>query len=192
MLINFLQKNIFTKKIIYTVAFYRAKNIYKQIKPYLRGRILEVGAGTCNVGEEIKKNGHDVALLDVKNLSFVDGVSPILYDGKKMPFYDNQFDVSLVLTVLHHTSMPKNIIAEAKRVSKRIIIIEDIYDNKMQKYLTYFFDSLLNLEFWGHPHSNKNDKEWKKIFNIFNLKLIGVKYRMSFSIFKQAIYCLEK
>jgi len=96
------------------------------------------------------------------------------------------------LTVLHHTSHPEKIIEEAKRVSKRIIIIEDIYTNIFNKYLTYFFDSLLNIEFIGHPHTNKNDKELREAFNKFGLKIVEARYSHSFIVFNHATYYLEK
>jgi len=44
------------------------------------------------------------------------------------------------------------------------VIIEDIYGGLVGKYATFFFDNLFNLEFFGHPHSNKSDEEWKKCF----------------------------
>lgn len=58
--------------------------------------------------------------------------------------------------------------------------------------MTYFFDSLLNLEFVGHPHSNKSDKQWKKTFENLDLKLVDIKYNYSFLVFKHATYYLEK
>jgi len=82
---------------------------------------------------------------------------------------------------------------EAKRVSKKIIIIEEIYTNIFNKYLTYFIDSLLNLEFIGHPHTNKTDKEWKLLFGQLGLKLTDAKYSRTFLVkTRQVIYCLEK
>ncbi|MFH1451515.1 MAG: class I SAM-dependent methyltransferase, partial [bacterium] len=148
----------------------------KEIRSFLskNSKILDIGSGTCNICEVLRKNGHDVTPLDIQNLSFTDSIRPILYDGIKIPFDDDKFDISLIITVLHHTAEPDKILEEAARVSKQIIIIEDIYTNVIHKYLTYFFDSLLNLEFVGHPHTNKSDKQWKVTFNELGLKLIDV------------------
>ena len=154
--------------------------------------ILDVGAGTCNVYEILSKQGYQITALDVENLSFVDHVKPVIYDGTTMPFVDNQFDTALILTVLHHTPEPEKILQEAQRVAKRMILIEDIYSSWLHKYVTYFFDSLLNLEFFGHPHTNKNDQEWKNTFTKFGLKLVDVKYTKSYWVFKHAMYYVEK
>ena len=135
---------------------------------------------------------YDVTSIDVKDKSKVKSVKPIVYGGKKIPFEDGSFEVSIIIAVLHHTEDPISLIKEAMRVSKCVVIMEDVYDNTFQKYLTYFFDSLVNLEFIGHPHSNKSDKEWKKEFKELNLKLVDAKYGKIWGVFNEAFYYLEK
>ena len=181
MITEFLQKNKFFRKAVYRLGSLRAKNMVGQIERYLnkKDKILDIGAGTCNICEILIKNRFNVIPLDVKNLSFVDGIKPIIYDGDKIPFENDEFDVSLILFVLHHIPNSE-ILLEAKRVSKKIIIIEEIYTNIFNKYLTYFIDSLLNLEFIGHPHTNKTDKEWKLLFGQLGLKLTDAKYSRTF------------
>jgi len=194
MLINFLQKNKFFREKIYKVGKDRALDMVQRIEPFLNkeSKILDIGSGSCNVCEILMQKGYDVTPLDVQNLSFVDNIAPIIYDGNKIPFKDDEFEFSLILTVMHHTPNPEKILAEAKRVSKKIIIIEDIYESRLHKYITYFMDSLLNLEFFGHPHTNKNDKEWKETFQNMELKLVEAKYNKSFVFFRHATYYLEK
>lgn len=191
---EFLRKNKFFRKSIYKVARARAIDIVNKIESFLKrdSLILDIGSGTCNVCEVLQSKGFRVVPLDVQNLSFVDNIRPIIYDGNKMPFKDNEFDVSLISCVLHHTSKPDDILREAKRVSNSIIIIEDIHSNLLHKYVNCFFDSLLNLEFIGHPHSNRSDKEWRRAFQNFGLKVIDARYGRSFIVFKHAVYYLKK
>ncbi len=194
MLVKFLQKNKFFRDIIYKLGRARANDLISKIKPFLNkeDHILDIGAGTCNVSEILLGEGYNIVPLDIQDLSFVDDIKPILYDGNKIPFNDNKFDLALIVTVLHHTPHPEKIIREARRVSKRIIIIEDIYTNIFHKYLTYFFDSLVNLEFIGHPHTNKNDKQWRAVFNKFGLKLVEARYSRFLIVFFNATYHLKK
>ena len=194
MLIKFLQNNKFFRRIIYKVGRARAMEMFNRIAPFLKNKdfILDLGCGTCNVSEVLSESGYKIMLLDIQNLSFVDNMKPIIYDGDRIPFDNNKFDKALILTVLHHTPNPEKILNEAKRVSKGIIIIEDIYSNWLHEYITYFFDSLLNLEFISHPHTNKSDAQWKKTFEKLGLNLIDAKYKYSFLVFKQATYYLEK
>lgn len=167
---------------------------YERIAPFLErnDRILDIGAGTCNLAEILRENGYRVTPIDVQNLSFVDGTKPIIYDGEKIPFRDNYFDTSLILTVLHHTRRPEKIIKEAMRVSRKIIIIEDIYDNIFQKYLVFIMDNVSNLEFTGNPHNNKNDRQWRGIFNRLGLRLREAKYEPFWVFFKSTTYYLER
>lgn len=194
MLVKFLQENKFFRNIIYKIGKARANDMINKIKPFLNknDHILDIGAGTCNVCEILLEEGYNATPLDIQNLSFVNKIKPILYDGDKIPFGDNKFDIALIFTVLHHMPYHEKIILEAKRVSKRIIIMEDIYTNIFNKYITYFFDSLVNLEFSGHPHTNKNDKLWKETFDKLRLKIIEARYHSSYLAFRHVAYYLEK
>ena len=90
--------------------------------------------------------------------------------------------------MLHHIDNPEAVIKEAGRVCDRLIIMEDIYTNKVQQYLTYWLDSLANLFYSPCPHTNKNDKEWKATFEAMDLELVSVHYRYVLFIVKQVIY----
>ncbi|NHJ39950.1 MAG: methyltransferase domain-containing protein [Asgard group archaeon] len=172
---------------------YRAKRKINRIIGYFRksDRILDIGSGLGTISSKLLKRKYNITPLDIRDISIYDNVKTIVYNGIDIPFMQNQFDTAFLLTVLHHTPNPKKILIEAKRVAKRIIIIEDIYSNVFQKYITYFFDSLINFEFFKHPHSNKTDSEWQKLFRKLNLKLIDVKYhRSTIPIAKQATYFL--
>ena len=154
-------------------------------------KILDIGCGPASVSLLLTQKGYDVTPLDIKDLSFTDSIKPVVYDGNHIPFEDKEFDVSLLLTVLHHVHDPIKLISEAVRVSKKIILIEDVYDNPFQKYLTYFADSLINLEIIGHPHSNKSDRQWKYIFNEMGLMLSDSTIMRYIYFFRQATYVLN-
>ncbi len=142
--------------------------------------------------EVLNENKYNVIPVDIKNLSFIEEIKPIIYDGKSMPFRDKTFDMSIILTVLHHTNQQNQVLKEAMRVTrKKILIIEDIYNNKIDKFITQVLDSIINLEIRGHPHSNRTDSEWKEYFKSFNLKVLNVRYPPRYFIFKPVIYELE-
>jgi ubiquinone/menaquinone biosynthesis C-methylase UbiE len=176
----------------FNLAAKRDRQMAKLVTPYLKANdsVLDIGCGLGRVTKIIKDKGHKIVALDVRDLSIVDDICPVLYDGKKIPFTDNSFDVSLIVTVLHHTADPEAILKEAKRVSKKIIIVEDIYKNNLQKQFTFFNDSVLNFEFFGHPHSNKDDSGWKETFDKLKLKLIDDR-SLSIRMILHGIYCLE-
>ena len=53
------------------------------------------------------------------------------------------------------------------------------------------FDSLLNKEFIGHPHSNKRDREWHKLFKKLNLKVEKKEYTKAYGFLQNATYYLQ-
>lgn len=153
---------------------------------------MDIGTGPGNIYEALTKKGFRVTPLDIQDITFVNNCKPILYDGQRMPFKDNTFKISLLITVLHHTSDPVRIIKEAKRTSGGIIIIEEVYNNSLQKYLTFTMDSFTNLEFFNHPHSNKTDREWREIFKKLNLDLIKASYIKQWFFISSVTYYLKK
>ncbi len=192
---KFIKKNkLFRNFIFNNISKSWAKDKYQRIKPYLNqdDKILDLGAGKCALSWFLQQNNYQVTAVDVQNLSLCPEIEPIIYDGKKLPFVDDSFDVGLLLTVLHHTPKPKAVLEEIKRVCKEIIIIEDVYYNPVQKYLTYFTDSLFNFEFIGHPHSNKTDKEWQKVFKELNLNLKDRQSEQVLKFFTQITYHLNR
>lgn len=192
--VDVLYKYRFSKDIVYRILKSRAKDLTNMVLPYLNkgDLILDIGPASCTVTEALIQQGLKVFPLDVENFSIVDTVLPTLYDGDRMPFKDDQFDASLILFVLHHTPDPVKVLAEAKRVSKKIIILEDIVTSPAHKSLTAALDSLMNLEFYNQPHTNKSDDEWRSIFDNLGLKLLAQEYKSSAVVMRHALYFLEK
>lgn len=174
---------------------FRAQIKVRRLLPLLNKdfHYLDLGSGNGGVCMILREKGYSVIPADVVDKSFFYKCKPVIYDGIKLPFEDDSFDGVLLLTMLHHTPNPKQIIEEAKRVSKRhLIVIEDVYTNNLQKWITQVSDSIVNLEFKGHPHTNKQDKEWKDLFNSLSLKIHSSNSKRFLLIFRQSTYLLQK
>ena len=154
--------------------------------------IVDVGAGNCGVSKLLSESGYNVQPADITNRSRFKEVEPVIFDGYNLPFPDKAFDVVLLLTVLHHTLQQELLMREAKRVANKIIVMEDIYTNFFQKQLTYFADSIVNLEFKDHPHSNKTDFGWKRCFEKLELELTEqIDHPNFLFFFRQVTYVLN-
>ncbi len=187
-----------TGELLYKVCRFRAEGVVGWFRRYLRPGdcILDIGAGSCNVAEVLGEAGFRTTPLDLRNLSFVPQLAPVLYDGQRIPFEDKSFDVALLVFMLHHTENPDAILEEASRVARRLIVIEDIYRGPVHRQVTFFFDSLLNWEWRGHPHSNRSDAQWKATFARLGLSMQGARYRLSrrslsCGLLKHAIYYVQ-
>lgn len=173
----------------------RSKVKYALFEKYFtkNARIIDVGTGSGQFAQLIKDKDFEIQAVDVVNKTNASSITPIIYNGRTLPFENNSFDISMLITVLHHCPNPENIFKEAVRVSKsRIFVLEDVYSNKLMKYLTWGMDSLMNLEFFNHPHTNKSEEEWEALFKENKLLLIYKKKVKVLFIFTQVVYVLDK
>lgn len=177
---------------------FRTKSTVKlfaeHIKPKMK--ILDYGAGSGQISEYlVQKFDTKMALVDVVDYNKTK-LKLIKFDGKKLPFKDNSFDLTLIIFVLHHSNYPIEILNEVKRVSEKIIIIEDTPKNGFERTAWHFWDWLLNL---GHnvsmTYSAKKENEWIEIFKKLNLKMIKKKnfrpWLPVLGMYQQTIFILE-
>ena len=108
-------------------------------------RVLDLGAGEGWVGEAIASDTSAiVTLADV-----VEGNETTLphvqYDGRRLPFADHAFDVTLLVFVLHHADEAEAVIREARRVTRKaIVIVESVYTNPRNHALLRLLDRSAN------------------------------------------------
>jgi len=181
------------RRLVFPFWLLDARKKYSWIAASLKpdDAILELGSGMGSMVEMLRQHGHCVTAVDVKNTSIRTDLTPAIYDGADLPYDDRTFDVCLLLTVLHHCPDPDQVLSEAVRVARRVIVIEDIYSSSLQRKLTHWADSLLNWEFCNHPHNNRSDKEWRDRFRTQNMQLTDVKQRRVAFIFNQVTYVLD-
>jgi len=168
---------------IHRVAIKRAKSMVNLfIDKIAEGeRVLDLGCGFGDVSKIlIDEKGCDCTLVDVNNFLLNKELEVILYDGERLMFEDEEFDTVLLIEVLHHCSNPEQVLSEAARVScGKIIIIEGVFDSWWERSRTMIVDSLINLEFLGHPHQNKQIPEWIRLFKKLRLE---VTYQKEFTM----------
>ena len=172
----------------------RVREKLDSILPFLRpgDRIADVGTGNGVLCELLRSRRFDVTPIDIADKSIVPGVQPVIYDGEHLPFEDDHFDVALAITVLHHTKDPDTILAEMSRVARRLIVIEEIYDSTFQRYATYAIDSLFNLEFVGHPRTNRTDAGWRQAFDALGLRVVEARYWRSAGVLRRVTYSVTR
>ena len=137
-----------------------------------QAQVLDIGGGWGFYVEPLERlRNCQVTVLDVVKPGF--HKAPVVtYGGDEMPFPDKSFDVSLLITVLHHVRSPEKLLAETKRVTRRfIIVVEDLYRHWAGRIWTMVRDSLFNLEFVGHPRQFKQKDQWFQCFRSLGLKV---------------------
>ena len=87
---------------------------------------LDIGVGTGFLSKQINIYHPSLKITGIDIDDKTGGDHPvIIYDGNKIPFPDNSFDVVYCIDVLHHTKDILAVIKEIARVSKRYVIIKD-------------------------------------------------------------------
>ncbi len=145
----------------------RAENLVSIFREFIprRARVLDVGGAWGFYVEPLKRFlGCEVTVLDVREPSFRKA-PVVVYEGEKMPFPDRSFDVTLLITMLHHVPSPQRVLAEAKRVTRGVVIVvEDLYRHWAGRVWTVLRDSFYNFEFFGHPRHFMKKEEWIRCF----------------------------
>ncbi len=144
----------------------------KYLKP--QSRILDIGGGWGFYAAPLEKRGHSHTVLEVIKPGYQK--APVLiYDPERpFPFPDKSFDVSLLVTVLHHIPDPAAVLREAKRVTRdKVIVVEDLYHHPAGRVWTILRDQFYNLEFFGHPCQFKKREEWLEFFSGLGFRAAG-------------------
>jgi ubiquinone/menaquinone biosynthesis C-methylase UbiE len=137
--------------------------------------VLDIGCGDGTISKlsaEKKGNVHfsgiDVMARPTCAIDFK------LFDGYTIPHPDNSFEACMFIDVLHHLNHIKEIIAEAKRVASKYIIIKDhLYKSQFDYSTLKFMDWVGN-----KPHSVdviynfKKEEYWKQLFEELGLEIV--------------------
>jgi ubiquinone/menaquinone biosynthesis C-methylase UbiE len=112
----------------------RAMVFYNHIRNYLvPGTVLDLGCGDGKIGKIISTKKHKVVLADVyknPNIKKTGLEFRLFRQGERVPARNNDFDNTIILTVLHHSDDSIKTIRESCRVTKpagRVIAIESVY-----------------------------------------------------------------
>lgn len=131
-------------------------------------RVLDIGCGDGTISKLILDKKKNLTIEGIDVFSRESCAIPFkIFDGKTIPHANNEFDATLFVDVLHHTTNIKELIAEASRVSSKYIIIKDHhYNNALDFGILKFMDWIGNA-----PHgvkviyNFKNLDFWKTTFN---------------------------
>ena len=153
--------------------------ITKALKPYLNGhsKILDVGCASGKLTKHLFADSYaEITGIDVV-IPKETHINVVKYDGQKFPFVDDSFDLVLMIDILHHDHNIENIINEAKRVSRKGILIKDHYwEQKYDFWILSLYDYLGNKPF-GIPlaYNFQTIESWKKILNSLELNIVEMK-----------------
>jgi ubiquinone/menaquinone biosynthesis C-methylase UbiE len=133
-------------------AKYKAQHIIDVCRGHAFKKVLEVGAGDGSIlklladqnfapeyhAVEISESGvQHILSRSIKGL-----LSVQLFDGYKLPFEDNSFDLIILSHVLEHVEHERLLLRELKRVARYVVIevprdYKDGVDSRIKHFLAY-------------------------------------------------------
>ena len=147
-------------------------------------RVLDFGNGSGAIAQTRDERSEAAVVgVDVAQNSLFP-VPVVSYDGKTLPFRDGAFDLAYAVFVLHHCPDVEAALREIHRVVKgRIVLIEDVWRNRVERFWTYFFHVIFDLfmlvmtligraKWSGYfKYQFKEEHEWRRCFEALGLTL---------------------
>lgn len=178
----------------------RARRLSPHILEFLAvaEKVLDVGCGDMYITRRIQQlHGRDVVGVDVVDNNLTE-LPLILYDGKRLPFGDCAFDAAYAILTLHHCDDEVQVLKEILRVAPRVLIIEEIYRNALERHYTFLNDWVMNhLESFrvSIPFHFHSDDEWKSIFGSLGSRVLAERRVWQLPVFPptyQKLYVVER
>jgi len=135
-------------------------------------KVLDVGCGDGMIDSLIMKRRGDVSISGLDVLVRDKTHIPVTaFDGNLIPFDAESFDAVIFVDVLHHTSNPANLVKEAKRVSRDVIVIKDHTKKGLLANLTLRFMDWAGNAHHGVvlPYNYWTELQWQQTFTELNL-----------------------
>ena len=187
--------NRIKKRVLFEVKhhFESYKYIFKK-----KDSILDIGIGPGFTAKFIQLNLPSIKLvgLDVINI-LQENVQLVIYDGKKIPFDNKFFDVSIIFYSLHHAKSPFKLLKEAIRITKRnIIIIEEFCLSSANANVEMQKERETLIALGIPPDLYHNDLNQEELEDLFRKYKLTVRYRKKLKTksnksIKKYLYILE-
>jgi len=98
--------------------------------------VIDIGCGDGLLVRAILERRPDLCIQGVDVLARASAAIPVKkFDGLHLPCANNSIDVAMFIDVLHHCDDPTNLLRDAKRVTRKAILIKDHFSKG-------FFDDL--------------------------------------------------
>ncbi|EKV01782.1 methylase involved in ubiquinone/menaquinone biosynthesis [Leptolyngbya sp. PCC 7375] len=154
-------------------------------------RILDVGAGDGSISKLVADQVSGATIEGVDVLVRGQTRIPVKeFDGIHLPYETDSFDVVMFVDVLHHTHTQKELLEEAKRVCKHLIVIKDHNsEGFLAEQTLKFMDDVGNKKHGVVlPYVYLRKDQWERLFSSLNLKLIECKKKLGLYPFPLSLF----
>lgn len=139
-------------------------------------RILDVGSGDGLLASLIAQRRPDIEVRGIETIVREHTHIPVeQFDGRTIPCEDRAVDTVMLVDVLHHANDPMELLREARRVTRRAVIIKDHTLEGFCAGVTLRFMDRIGNEKHGVslPYNYWTKAQWLESFKFLEMK-IGV------------------
>jgi SAM-dependent methyltransferase len=143
--------------------------------------VLDVGSGDGLLADAVQRRRPDVRFRGIDVMARPDARIPVTtFDGTRLPFPGNSFDVVLFADVLHHTSHAEALLRDARDVARQAVIIKDHCADGLLAWPTLrFMDRVGNARFGvALPHLYLRWAEWQAMFGRLGMAVTTMQRRL--------------
>jgi ubiquinone/menaquinone biosynthesis C-methylase UbiE len=131
-------------------------------------RVLDVGCGNGQLSAQVATLCDKVSIAGIDVLLRPERYIEVTeFDGTTIPFANSSFDVVMFVDVLHHTNNPDVLLAEARRVTRRYVLVKDHFRTGFLAYAT-----LRLMDWFGNvhhgvalPYNYLSESEWSRLYH---------------------------
>jgi ubiquinone/menaquinone biosynthesis C-methylase UbiE len=135
--------------------------------------VLDVGSGDGLLARRILDARPDLRIRGVDVLLRPESHIPVQrFDGVRLPFGDGEFDVVMMVDVLHHATDQAALLRETARVAKRAVVIKDhVVRGLLARPTLSFMDWVGNARHGvALPYSYWTEEQWQRSFAQLRLR----------------------
>ena len=144
-------------------------------------RVLDVGSGDGLLARGVLDLRPDVQIQGVDVLARPTSHIPVdLFDGVKLPYGDREFDVVMMVDVLHHAARQDQLLEEMVRVSKRLLVVKDhSLRGLLARRTLAFMDWVGNARHGvALPYSYWTPTQWDRAYSRLELRVVQHRERL--------------
>ena len=137
-------------------------------------RVLDVGCGDGRLASLIQRRRVDLRIQGIDCLVRPrTHIAVSQFDGRRIPYEDDSFDVVTLIDVLHHAELPEALLGEAARVARRAVVIKDVAMTGWLAGVTLrFMDRVGNARHGVRaPDSYWTLEQWRRAFRTVGLEV---------------------
>jgi SAM-dependent methyltransferase len=154
--------------------------------------VLDVGTGDGRIAALVAGRRPDLKICGIE-VQLREGASiPVEpFDGRTIPFADDEFDVVSFIDVLHHADDPLRLLREGRRVARRSMLIKDhTRDGFFARPTLQLMDWVANRRFgMAVPADYWTEARWRHAFEELGLRPAAWKRDLAIYPWPTTIFC---